>query len=104
MADRRTEDLELGREEPAHSGRARRRGRVGKGTGHRAPRTTTPFTARAKDRSRGPFLHDGAALVFAVEFRSDRYRRLSPRKPESRIQTVRRRRLDRLARPETFLR
>src|SRR4029434_6883742 len=88
MADRGPEDLELGREEPAHPRREGTRRRVAQRAGCKSTQTSFACVASPEDRRYRSFVHDGTALVFALEFCSHRYRRLQTRKPKSRIQTI----------------
>src|SRR5258705_11127394 len=88
MADRWTQDLELGGEEPAHPRRESARRLVGQGTGCKSSQTSLACDASAEDRRHRPLVHHGTALVFALEFCSHRYRHLQTRKSKSRIQTI----------------
>src|ERR1043165_937304 len=95
MADRRPKDLELGREAPAHSRRTRLGGGPVPHARYKTTRAEPACFARAENRGCRSLVHDGFALVIAVQLRADRDRYLSSRESEGRVQAVRCRRSDR---------
>ena len=94
VADRRPQELELGREEPRHPGRQGARPRAARGAGREGPRPAHQGAARTADRRDRPLLHHAAPLVHArvLRARGDGDRRA--REPEGGVPPVPGRRAD----------
>ena len=88
VADRRAQELELGREEPRHPRRQGAGGRAAEGAGRRAARPAHEGAAEAADRGRRPLVHDAAPLVDAWRVRADRHRHVRAREPGRRVPPV----------------
>ncbi len=89
VADRRAQELELGREEPRGPGRQGAGRRAARGAGREGPRAPDQGPAPPADRGDRPLLHDAAPLVDARRVRADRDRDLRAREPRGRVPAVR---------------
>ena len=88
VADRRAQELELGREEPGDSRRQGPGPRAARRARRGGSRPEDPRPADAADRRDRPLLHDAAALVDARGLRAGRDRDLRPREPEGGVPAV----------------